>query len=207
MLLSSQSFASDDNKPSTQQSTQRTGYVDCSSRDKKDIVPILLKVCGRVPAGNLSCGQKVTVLEKQGPWMKITIADGIVGFIDATSISAAEDKFAPFDLRSEVKDTGEPNCPVHVHTNTPPRALFAPDPEYSDEARKAHVQGFVPLAVTVGSDGKPRDIVIEKRLGHGLDEKAVEAVRQWRFEPATIDGTPVEVKIHMSVAFRQYSYK
>ncbi|MGE0406608.1 MAG: energy transducer TonB [Candidatus Korobacteraceae bacterium] len=85
-----------------------------------------------------------------------------------------------------------------------PRALFAPDPEYSEEARKAKYQGTVLLWVVVGADGRPQSIRVQRSLGMGLDEKALEAVRQWRFEPARKDGTPVPVQINVEVNFRLY---
>ncbi len=85
-----------------------------------------------------------------------------------------------------------------------PRALYAPDPEYSEEARKAKYQGTVVLWVVVGPDGRPHDIRVQRSLGLGLDEKAVEAVRQWKFEPARKDGAPVAVQINVEVNFRLY---
>ncbi len=85
-----------------------------------------------------------------------------------------------------------------------PRALYAPDPEYSEEARKAKWQGTVVLWVIVGPDGRPRDIRIQRSLGMGLDEKAIEAVRQWKFDPAKKDGQPVAVQINVEVNFRLY---
>ncbi len=85
-----------------------------------------------------------------------------------------------------------------------PRALFAPDPEYSEEARKAKYQGTVVLWVVVGPDGRPHEVRVQRSLGLGLDEKAIEAVRQWRFEPAKKDGTPVAVQINVEVNFRLY---
>ena len=85
-----------------------------------------------------------------------------------------------------------------------PRALYAPDPEYSEEARKAKYQGTVVLWVVVGPDGRPHDIRVSRSLGLGLDEKAVEAVRQWKFEPARKDGNPVAVQINVEVNFRLY---
>jgi TonB family protein len=85
-----------------------------------------------------------------------------------------------------------------------PRALYAPDPEYSEEARKAKWQGTVVLWVIVGPDGHPRDIKIQRSLGMGLDEKAIEAVRQWKFDPARKDGQPVAVQINVEVNFRLY---
>jgi TonB family protein len=85
-----------------------------------------------------------------------------------------------------------------------PRALFAPDPEYSEEARKAKYQGTVLLWVVVGPDGRPQSIRVQRSLGMGLDEKALEAVRQWRFEPAHKDGNAVPVQINVEVNFRLY---
>lgn len=85
-----------------------------------------------------------------------------------------------------------------------PEAIYSPDPQYSDEARKAHYQGTVILWVIVGADGRPRDVKIARSLGMGLDEKAIEAVRTWRFAPATKDGRPVAVQINVEVNFRLY---
>lgn len=85
-----------------------------------------------------------------------------------------------------------------------PRAIFAPDPEYSEEARKAKWQGTVVLWVVIGPDGKPRDVRVQRSLGMGLDEKAIEAVRSWKFEPAKKDGQPVAVQVNVEVNFRLY---
>ncbi len=85
-----------------------------------------------------------------------------------------------------------------------PRILEQPDPEYSEEARKAKYQGTVVLWLIVGADGKPRDIKVARSLGMGLDQKAVEAVRKWVFEPAKKDNQPVAVQINVEVNFRLY---
>jgi len=85
-----------------------------------------------------------------------------------------------------------------------PRAIYAPDPEYSDEARKAKYQGVVVLWVVVGADGQPKDIRVSRSLGLGLDQKAIDAVRNWRFEPALKDGRPVAVQLNIEVSFRLY---
>ncbi len=85
-----------------------------------------------------------------------------------------------------------------------PRALDTPDPEYSEEARKAKYQGTCVLWLVVGPDGKPRDVKVARALGMGLDEKAIEAVRNWKFEPAMKDGKPVAVQINVEVNFRLY---
>lgn len=85
-----------------------------------------------------------------------------------------------------------------------PRAVYAPDPEYSEEARKAKYQGTCVLMLIVGPDGHPRDIRVARSLGLGLDEKAMEAVKQWKFDPALKDGKPVAVAISVQVEFRLY---
>ena len=85
-----------------------------------------------------------------------------------------------------------------------PKALDTPDPEYSEEARKAKYQGTVLLWLIVDPDGKPRDIKVSRALGMGLDQKAIEAVRKWKFAPAEKDGRPVAVQINVEVNFKLY---
>ena len=85
-----------------------------------------------------------------------------------------------------------------------PRVIYAPDPEFSEEARKAKYQGVVVLWVIVGNDGRTHQIRVQRTLGMGLDEKAIEAVRTWRFEPARKDGVPVAVQVNVEVNFRLY---
>jgi TonB family protein len=85
-----------------------------------------------------------------------------------------------------------------------PRPIYSPDPEYSEEARKAKYQGTVVLWVIVDADGRPRDIKIMRSVGLGLDEKAIDAVKTWKFEPARKDGHAVAVQISVEVDFRLY---
>ena len=85
-----------------------------------------------------------------------------------------------------------------------PRVLENPSPDYSEEARKAKYQGTVVLWLIVDSNGKPRDVKVARSLGMGLDQKAIEAVRQWKFQPAMKDGTPVAVQINVEVNFHLY---
>ena len=87
---------------------------------------------------------------------------------------------------------------------SPPRANFSPDPEYSEEARKAKFQGTIVLSLVVDVSGMPTDLQIVRPLGLGLDEKAIEAVSTWKFRPAAKDGEPVATKIMVEVAFRLY---
>jgi protein TonB len=85
-----------------------------------------------------------------------------------------------------------------------PRPISTPDPQYTDEARQAKYEGTCVLGMIVGPDGKPREIRIQRGIGMGLDKKAMEAVQQWRFSPATKDGQPVSVLISVEVSFKLY---
>ena len=85
-----------------------------------------------------------------------------------------------------------------------PRPIYDPDPEYSEEARKAKYQGSVMLQAVIAPDGHPRDLQVVRSLGMGLDQKALEAVNRWKFEPAVKDGRPVAVRVQIEVAFRLY---
>jgi len=84
---------------------------------------------------------------------------------------------------------------------TPPRPTFSPPPEYSSKARKAHYQGVCTLSVIVETNGHTSDIRVLNALGMGLDEKAIEAMKRWKFKPAMQDGKPVPVQIAIEVVF------
>jgi TonB family protein len=83
-----------------------------------------------------------------------------------------------------------------------PRPIYAPNPEYSGEARVANHKGTCVLLLTVDVDGKPSNITVLHRAGMGLDEKTIEAVRTWTFEPARKEGKPVPVQIQVSMNFK-----
>lgn len=85
---------------------------------------------------------------------------------------------------------------------SPPVPIYRVEPEYTEEARKAKYQGTVVLYAVVDPDGVVRNIRVMSRLGLGLDEKAVEAVRQWKFKPGMKDGRPVPVAAAIEVTFR-----
>ncbi len=87
---------------------------------------------------------------------------------------------------------------------TPPHLVHNVNPEFSDEARHKKIEGVVTLTLVVDTNGQPTDIQVVSPLGHGLDEKAVEAVKQWRFQPAMKDGNPVVQKINAEVNFHLY---
>jgi len=84
-----------------------------------------------------------------------------------------------------------------------PSCLYCPEPQYSEDARKAKFQGIVVLQVIIQADGHATNIQVVKGAGLGLDEKAIEAVRTWRFKPAVgPNGTPVATITPIEVNFR-----
>jgi periplasmic protein TonB len=85
---------------------------------------------------------------------------------------------------------------------TPPRLLKEVRADYTDQARRANLSGEVVLEIVVRRDGSVGDVRILQRLGSGLDERAVQAVRQWRFAPATLKGVPVDVIVEVGVEFK-----
>ncbi|MFY9948112.1 MAG: energy transducer TonB [Candidatus Sulfotelmatobacter sp.] len=85
-----------------------------------------------------------------------------------------------------------------------PQPVSTPDPEYTEQARVAKTQGTCILWLIVDDQGRPRDIRVVRGLGMGLDAKAIEAVKQWKFQPAMKDGRPVNVQISVEVGFKLY---
>ena len=84
---------------------------------------------------------------------------------------------------------------------TPPIATYSPQAEYSDQARRAKWSGTVRLRITVTETGEVRNIVVTRPLGMGLDEKAIEAVNKWKFNPAQRQGRPVTAETEVDVQF------
>ncbi len=93
---------------------------------------------------------------------------------------------------------------VGIDGVTPPKPIRTPDPGYTEVARRARVQGMVVLWVVICEDGRVGSVRVQKSLGDGLDQKAIEAVRQWKFEPARKNGAPVAVQVNIEVNFRLY---
>lgn len=84
----------------------------------------------------------------------------------------------------------------------PPIATYAPDPEYPEDLRKAKLSGNVLVSLIVDPAGQPQNVHIARGLGNEFDQKAVEAVQQYRFKPATRNGEPVSTHLNVEVDFR-----
>jgi TonB family protein len=102
----------------------------------------------------------------------------------------------------------DPNNPVYTMSAngsiTPPRVTYDPEPEYSDAAREVKWQGTVLVSLVVEPTGTVRDVQIASPLGAGLDEKSVEAVSTWKFDPAQKDGKAVPLALKVEATFHLY---
>jgi TonB family protein len=83
-----------------------------------------------------------------------------------------------------------------------PKLITSTLPEYTAEARAARIEGTAELLLVIGEDGEPHNVQVQKALGYGLDEKAIECVVRWRFNPGVYQDKPVPVAATLVVVFR-----
>jgi TonB family protein len=95
-------------------------------------------------------------------------------------------------------DSDAPGC------ITAPHATYSPDPKYPKKESKARHRGTVVLDLVVDADGLPRDIKVFHPLSPEFDEEALDAVKKWKFSPASKDGKPIATQIKVEVSFRLY---
>jgi TonB family protein len=98
----------------------------------------------------------------------------------------------PAAFRSGVGGVGAPVC------------TYCPPPSYTDPARAAKLNGTALLDVVVSANGETESATMVRGLPFGLNDKAIEAIRQWKFKPATRNGQPVPVMVVIEVTFRLY---
>lgn len=84
---------------------------------------------------------------------------------------------------------------------TPPHLLYAPDPSYTNEARRDRVQGVCVLELLIDETGSVHHPIVMKKLGDGLDENALAILKYWKFQPAIQDGKAIPVISTVEVAF------
>jgi len=85
-----------------------------------------------------------------------------------------------------------------------PSCIYCPDPSYTDPARRAKINGTSVFEVLISASGEAAQLRPVKMLGYGLDEKAFEAIKRWKFRPATKDGLSVPIIVPVEVTFRIY---
>jgi TonB family protein len=96
-----------------------------------------------------------------------------------------------------------PSYGVVKESVTPPEGTYEPDPPYTPAARSHKLEGLVKVEIMIDVHGRVADVILLGRsLGDGLDQRAIETVRTWRFKPATRDGVPVAVPVRVEVSFR-----
>lgn len=113
---------------------------------------------------------------------------------NAANCSGAADIVAHLDNGSPVYRVG---CGIK-----PPRPVRQREPEYSEHARKKKLFGTVVLSAVIDSGGNVRDIKVTRSLEASLDQRAIEALNQWKFQPASKDGQAVPVKVDVEMSFR-----
>jgi TonB family protein len=117
---------------------------------------------------------------------------------DASKHATPEFRRAEYGIPdTEIYDVGKDGM-------LPPRAIYTPGPQFSEEARRARLQGVVVLEVIVDKAGSVTRIKLVKPLGGDLDDNAMNGVKDWRFNPATQNGLPVAVRMNIEVGFHLY---
>jgi len=177
------------------------GFIDCSGRKDRHFALAFEEFCGSHASTKLICGEKVQVLKRAGPWLNILTKDNVQHYVRIENVSSGPRNLAPFNLPSQpIPDCSSTWSGLQGTHN--PSVLFAPDPEYTVEARRTGLQGTVVLSLNIGADGIARDIKVKRALGMGLDQKAVEIVREWLFRPALENGKTITTKLDVEVVFR-----
>jgi len=163
----------------------KTGRVICSPSASS--VPVFASPTNmHTIVGHLQCGERVAILEKDSGRMgidKILLASGREGFVQDT-------------------DLGGPATSANLNVS-PPVPTYQPQPAYTPQARRDQIEGTVEVWITIDSQGSVVEAQeMSKPLGDGLDEKAIETVKTWKFKPATLEGVPVPVRVRVEVSFR-----
>jgi TonB family protein len=113
----------------------------------------------------------------------------------------AENKAAvPTRIGAAPAGTNKGTVPVE----TPPIPIDSPDVEYTDAAKAAKFEGTGVVMVTVGIDGKASNVVVTKKIGMGMDERAVQTVSRWKFDPGRRYGKPVVSRLRLTLTFKLF---
>jgi protein TonB len=108
-----------------------------------------------------------------------------------------------FDIPEGPPPSPEPEGPIQVGGDVEaPVKIYYPQPQYTEIARKARLQGVVIVQAIIDKGGNVTNVKLLKGLGMGLDQAAIDAIKKWQFEPATLHGKPVSVYYNLTVNFR-----
>lgn len=112
--------------------------------------------------------------------------------------------FTSMDLEEEHRP-GEKFYRVGDAGISAPKIIYNPKPQYTPQAKAAKIEGVLLLRGVIRRNGRVDSLKVLRGLGHGLDESAVEIIsREWRFEPGTFNGQPVDVQANIEVSFRLF---
>jgi TonB family protein len=178
--------------------TARVAYIYCAQNETQQ--PVYLESCMNLHVGNFPCGQKLDVVERTGLSLKVVTSDGITRFVNGAVVSEKPNEMVSVNV--DVRPA--PECkalPKDQGGYRQPHIAFQREPDYPEPFRVAHKQGSVTIGLVVGADGLPHDARVVSSSDKGFEKNALEAVQQWRFDPAMRDGQPVEAKILVIVGF------
>jgi TonB family protein len=160
------------------------------------------------------------IIGKTGDVMSLAVVSGPTELRNSAVEAVQQWKYKPYLLNgqpTEVTTTISVNytiadegpsamapCTSKDSGCTMPVLLSGPAPEYPSAARDAKTAGEVIVSLTVDEKGNPQDVAVLSPVGHGFDEKAVEAVRRYKFQPATRYGLPTIAELKVAVDFRSY---
>jgi TonB family protein len=158
-----------------------------------------------------------TIIDHNGVVKDITVRKGLPHGLSEAAVDAVKQwVFKPgtingeavdvifnltINFRLEKKDSDD--APLRVGGDVrAPVVMEKVEPVYTEEARKARIKGIVIVEAVIGRDGLVKNASVLKPLPFGLDQAAVDAVKQWKFKPGTLDGKPVDVIFNLTVNFR-----
>jgi TonB family protein len=125
---------------------------------------------------------------------------------DAEDAAGLREELEALRFYAEASESADPARKIYRSAEASTRAVitFKPEPGFTEDARRANVTGTVRLRAVLGGDGRVKHILVLRRLGYGLTEKAVEAARQIKFKPATLAGQPVSQFVVLEYNFLVY---
>jgi TonB family protein len=157
---------------------------------------------GNAPKSYYVLGYYTSNQKQDGQFRGIQVIDkaDTTARLDYRAGYYAGKQFAP-PADAPAGSAGLPPSAMLPPGSKPPVLIFKKEAEYSEQARQAKYQGSVILYVEVDETGQPTNIKVLRSVGLGLDEKAIEAVKQWRFKPGTANGVPVTMPTQVKVDF------
>ena len=185
------------------ENTHRVGYVYCASDRPEHSVTAFFTACMKTPVGNFPCGQKVEVVGRSGSALEIARPSGPTVFLGIDVVSQKAEELVPI----EIEAGPPPDCKVAVPDltkNRPPRVTFRRDPDYPDDVPRTRDPKTVTFGLVVGKDGHPYDIKVESSPNKRFTEQAMQALKEWRFEPGRKDGQPADMPIKVEMIFRLF---